>query len=117
LSLAGLARSRGSRVTVRRLTKTKKPQGDTAVSWATIASSVPVLLQQIEADRAERLFGRETTIRGLAVFEVGQDVQADDGLIVTAGPHTGLHWKVLRPRDVENRHKEYGVEQTAEKFA
>src|SRR6266542_3786500 len=74
MSLDGLRQARGSRVTIRRPTKTPTPQGDTALNYATVAAGVAVLLQEIEADRAERLFGRETTIRGLAFFEAAQDV-------------------------------------------
>lgn len=117
MSLDGLRRTRGSQVTIRRATKTRKPQGDTSSSWSSIATAAPVLLQELAAGRAQRLFGRETQATGLATFEAGQDVKVDDGLIVTAGPHTGTHWKVLQPRDVEGHHLEYGVQLTKETFA
>ena len=118
MSLDGLRRSRGSRVTIRRATRVRKPQGDTGVTpFTSVATDVPVLLQELAAGRAQRLFGRETQATGLATFEAGCDVQGDDGLIVTSGPHAGTHWKVLQPRDVEGHHLEYGVQLTKETFA
>jgi hypothetical protein len=114
VSLDGLRQTRGSTATLKRPTKTKKPQGDTGVVWPTIASGIQVLLQELSAGQAQRRFGRETTASALAVFEPTQDVRGDDGLIVTAGPHSGTRWKVLAPRDVEGHHGEFGLERTTE---
>lgn len=114
MSLGGLLQTRGSRATLKRATKTKKPQGDTALAWAAIGTDVAVLLHELSAGQAQRRFGRETTASAIAVFDPAQDVKGDDGVLVTSGPHAGTRWKVIAPRDVEGRHLEFGLERTTE---
>lgn len=118
MSIAQLVRGKwASEVTVKRLTKTRKPQGDVSTSWGTVATGVPVLLQELTARQAQDRFGRETRVGGVAIFEASRDIRGDDGLVVTVGPSSGTKWKVVAPRDVSGHHKEFGVEQTTEAMA
>lgn len=117
MSLAGIRATRGSEVTVRRGTKTKKAQGDTAIAWSTVASKVQAKLQFSSAQQLQRQFGRETQADVMGFFDAALDLRPDDGLLVTGGEHNGMRFRVHGVRPYEQRQLQAALEKTAQTFA
>lgn len=95
MSVTGLLTVRGARVRVRRAVQTQGTDGATQRTWRDAPTArVAMLLEELTAERAQRIWGIESTARFRATVEACADVQKFDGLVVEDGRFAGLHLRV-----------------------
>lgn len=98
MSLAGLIRRRGSRATVYRPTGGRNADGSaTVTAWAAVQTDLPVLLEGLTDELAQRLFGTREVIRDRGFVLGLPDLRPGDGLVVTAGRRVGQRFRVEEP--------------------
>lgn len=121
MSLAGFLRHRGSRLTVRRSTQVKRPNGTYNSTWADIIVNCPGALKPVTPELAQKLWGQETKATYSCLVESRVPVAMRDGVIVTAKHYAGLHFRVaaVSPHLVGSGsdHQALGLELTTEVFA
>lgn len=123
MSLAGIIQRNGSVVTVKRATESRSTGGATNKTWATVSTGVPVFIDSPTSEIAQRLFGAEVRVEARAFVLSGVDLHAEDGLIVTAGERSGVHYRVVgeashsfgAPR-TRSTHGEFALVATTETF-
>ncbi len=124
MSLAGIIQRSGSVVTIKRATRTQSAGGATNQSWATVATGVPVFIDTPTAEIAQRIFGAEVRAEARAFVLGAVDLQAEDGILVTAGAFSGARYRVTGkgvhnaglPR-TRNTHGEFALVSATEAFS
>lgn len=125
MSAAAFVRAHGATVTIRRMTTSRQVPGDGSVvqSWADAATGARLFVELVNAEKAQRLFGRELVITAIGTAELGADFQPDDGVIVTAVGRNGA-WlsgkrfavRGVRPKPSGPTLQLVGLEETKETF-
>lgn len=118
MSLAGRIDIDGSRCRVRRATQTVGATGTTR-TWADTARKVKLLLEEITAEKAQRLWGLESQATIRATGKASADLKKLDGLIVETGKFKGMHCQVVedpRGSQLGTQLVIFGLLQTKETF-
>ncbi len=95
MSLGGVIAMRGATVRIRRAVQTQGADGATQRTWRDAPTRrATMLLEELSAEKAQRLWGIETVARFRATLEAEADVRKYDGVIVEDGRFVGLHLRV-----------------------
>jgi hypothetical protein len=95
MSLAGLIQAQGADVTVRRGTPTHGAGGATQRAWAEQIESTKLLITEITAERAQKMWGNETEATLVAWCDPSDDIIYHDGIIVTTGIYARQRFRVV----------------------
>lgn len=80
---------------VRRAVQSQGTDGATKRTWQDApVARVPMLLEELTAEKAQRLWGAESQARFRATIEAEADVVKYDGLVVEEGRFIGMHLRV-----------------------
>ena len=119
MSLTGAIALRGSTVTVHHAVDTDQADGSSGRTYPTNTPGVKVLLEDISDELVRRVFGPETTATRRGLVALSATIRDDDGIVVTAGKHTGERYRVakrLEHREGPSPHAELALEATTEAF-
>jgi len=95
VSVAGLIDTKGAWVRVRRATQAQGTDGATRRTWGDAPESrTQVLLEELTAAKAQRIWGAESVARFRATVHACADVQKYDVLRVESGRFIGLTLRV-----------------------
>lgn len=95
MSISGLLDTRGASARVRRAVQTHSGTGATMRTWEDAPTArVKVLLEELTAEKAQRLWGAESVARFRATIDADDDVQKYDVLVIEDGRFVGLQLRV-----------------------
>lgn len=125
MSVASLAARHGTFVTVKRATRTRDgADASSSATWAPVATGVQLFIQPLTDGIRQKGFGREVDAEWVGFGLSTLNLQADDGVIVTAiapsggGPAVGTRFRVAAtlPRHPGPAHLEVALKHTTETF-
>ena len=95
MSISGLLDTRGASARVRRAVQTQSGTGATMRTWEDAPTArVKVLLEELTAEKAQRIWGAESVARFRATIDADGDVQKYDVLVIEDGRFVGLQLRV-----------------------
>lgn len=95
MSISGLIATRGATARVRRAVQTASAQGGTNRSWGDAPTArVQILLEELTAAKAQRIWGAESAARFRGTVDADRDVRQYDVLVIESGRFEGSHLRV-----------------------
>ena len=119
MSLLGRIRFHGDPVTLYPALDTAQADGDSTRTYGPPLLDQRLLMEELSAEAARRIFGAETTATMRAFAPLTLAVNVDDGVLVVSGIRAGERYRVVsRIRQTLGvmQHQDLGLERTAEVF-
>lgn len=86
----------GSKVSVKRAVRVRKPDNSSSPSWPVIAQNVPLRISQITFERLQDMWGADASVTAEGICTDSRDIQEDDVIVVTSGDYLGQAFGVLQ---------------------
>jgi hypothetical protein len=118
MSALGLIMARGTPCTIKRATETKATDRSTVRTWATVAVSQKLLVQELTYSQAQEIWGVDTIARFRVMVDPSSDIQLADGILPESGDLEGEHFCVEERSltTMMDRHRVLGLAKTVENF-